>query len=71
MRPRITMEEESICQILSRVPKLPLVWVSYDFALFNAYDEEFEHKPLTTKGWQVSHANVLSAFSAMCGIDTK
>ncbi len=24
MRPRITMEQESICQILSRVPKLPL-----------------------------------------------
>jgi hypothetical protein len=31
------------------------------FALFNAYDEEFEHKRL---------ANVLSAFSALCGIDT-
>jgi len=40
------------------------------FALFNAYDEEFDHKPLTTKGGQVSHANVLFAFSAMCGIDT-
>lgn len=40
---------------------------SREFALLNPYDEEYEHKPLTTKGGQVPDTNVLSAFSSMYG----
>jgi NET1-associated nuclear protein 1 (U3 small nucleolar RNA-associated protein 17) len=40
---------------------------SREFALLNPYYEEYEHKPLTTKGGQVPDTNVLSAFSSMYG----